>query len=180
MADAGLKYNTIALHVTALSSCLPLWDRSPVGTDPLVTRWLRGRKSMHPPRRLIVPPWDLTIVLAALREPPFEPLREVDEKYLAYKVAFLLAVTSARRVSEIQALCSEPPYVTLNPWSAILRINPAFLPKTISDSALRGKLQFQQFPLKVKTAEDHELRKLCPVRAIKVYLERTAENRKDK
>ena len=180
LAAAGLKFNTIALHVSALSACLPLLDRNPVGTAPLVTKWLRGFKAKNPPRRLIVPPWDLTVVLAALREPPFEPLRDIDEKYLSYKIAFLLAVTSARRVSELQALCSERPYVTQNPWSAILRINPAFCPKTASESALKGTLQFQCFPSKVKNAQDHELRKLCPVRAIKIYLERSARYRKDK
>ena len=51
-----------------------------------------------------VPPWDLDILLGALQRSPFEPLGDADLKWLSMKTAFLLAVTSARRVSELHAL----------------------------------------------------------------------------
>ena len=51
-----------------------------------------------------VPSWDLDVVLGALNSPPFEPLGGADLKWLSIKTAFLLAVTSARRVSELHAL----------------------------------------------------------------------------
>ena len=53
-------------------------------------------------------------------------------------------------------------------------------PKTASELDLKGILNIQCFPLGVRNSQDRELRKLCPVRAIKVYLERSAKYRKDK
>ena len=58
----------------------------------------------NPPRRSLVPRWNVSGVLAALIEKPFEPLRQATTRNLMLKVLFLLAATSARRVSEIHAL----------------------------------------------------------------------------
>jgi hypothetical protein len=117
--------------------------------------------------------------LAALREYPYEPLDEADLKWLTLKTAFLVSVLSVRRVSEIQALCSAPPYVTVNPRSVLLRVNPAFCPKTSTEVALRGVIEYSCFPRKVKTDIDRELSKNCPVRADTLYLQRTAAHRRD-
>lgn len=54
--------------------------------------------------RPTVPPWDLNVIVDALRRPPFEPLGVADLKWLSLKTAFLLAKISARRVSEVQTL----------------------------------------------------------------------------
>ena len=75
---------------------------------------------MNPPRRNLVPSWDLAIVLAALREYPYEPLEDAPLQHLTLKAIFLLAITSVRRVSELQALCAQPPFVLVNPRSIIL------------------------------------------------------------
>ena len=48
--------------------------------------------------------WDLGIVLEALSKTPFEPLREAFLKHLTLKTVFLLAMASARRRNELQAL----------------------------------------------------------------------------
>lgn len=42
--------------------------------------------------------------LIVLQHPPFEPLEKAELKWLPLKTAFLLAITSARRISELQAL----------------------------------------------------------------------------
>lgn len=179
MDNHGLKYNTIAVHINALSACLPLVEGAPLGTRTLVTRWLRGYKAINPPRQLTVPPWDLAIVLAALRENPFEPLEKASLKYLTFKAIFLLAVTSVRRVSELQALTSGPPFCTINPRSILLRVNASFCPKTATEIALKGVIELHSFPRKVRTDNDRELRKNCPVRALTLYIERTKSVRKD-
>ena len=174
-----LKYNTIASHISALSNCLPLLDGSSIGACPLVCRWLRGLKASNPPRRNLSPPWDLAVVLAALREPPYEPLGSASFKYLTLKTAFLLAITSVRRVSELQALCSVPPFVTVNPRSVRMRVNPTFCPKTATATALNGLIELHRFPSQLKTPLDRELNKNCPVRAITLYLDRSKSYRKD-
>lgn len=47
-------------------------------------------------------------------------------------VAFLVAITSARRVSELRALMSEPPYTVFYKDKVQLKPNPAFLPNVVS------------------------------------------------
>ena len=179
LKDVDLKYNTIVSHVSALSNCLPLFDGSPIGACPLVCRWLRGYKAGNPPRRNLSPPWDLAVVLAALREPPYEPLESAPFKWLTLKTAFLIAITSVRRVSELQALCSVPPFVSVNPRSVRMRVNPAFCPKTATALALDGKIELHQFPSRLKTPLDREYNKNCPVRAVTLYLKRSKSYRKD-
>lgn len=41
-------------------------------------------------------------------KPPFEPLQEVDLKWVQVKTIFLVAITSARRISEVGALSCHP------------------------------------------------------------------------
>ena len=52
----------------------------------------------------VLPQWDLGIVLEALSKPPYEPLWEASLKHLTFKTVFLLAMASAGRRSELQAL----------------------------------------------------------------------------
>ncbi|ETE67099.1 hypothetical protein L345_07119, partial [Ophiophagus hannah] len=60
---------------------------------------------MNPyPTTLQFPSWDLQRALQALTRPPFEPLRSVSLHMLSIEVVFLVAITSARRVSELAAL----------------------------------------------------------------------------
>ncbi len=46
----------------------------------------------------------LEIVLEAFSKPPFEPLEEVSDPALTLKTVFLLAISSLKRVGDIQAL----------------------------------------------------------------------------
>lgn len=49
----------------------------------------------------LLPQWDLLLLRSVLQEPPFENIREVLLLALSQKVAFLVAITSAHRVSEL-------------------------------------------------------------------------------
>ncbi len=74
-----------------------------VGKDPLITRFLRGVMRLRPRVRSRVPPWDLAVVLEALCKPPFEPIEEVSERLLTLKTVLLLAISSLKRVEDLQA-----------------------------------------------------------------------------
>ena len=50
---------------------------------------------------MITPAWCLELVLAALIKAPFESIVTCPLKYLTWKTAFLLPVTSTRRASEM-------------------------------------------------------------------------------
>ena len=54
--------------------------------------------------------WDLGIVVEALSKPPYGPLREASLKHLTLETVFLLAMASAGRHSELQALVFDLQY----------------------------------------------------------------------
>lgn len=60
---------------------------------------------------------------------PYEPLREAALSHLTCKVAFLVAITSARRVSELAALSVRSDLCIFHSDRVVLRLDPAFLPK---------------------------------------------------
>ena len=50
-----------------------------------------------------LPKWNLSVVLNELTKAPFEPMKDTDLKHLTLKTAFLLALASGKRRSEIHA-----------------------------------------------------------------------------
>ena len=50
-----------------------------------------------------LPKWNLSVVLNELTKAPFEPMKDTDLKHLTLKTAFLLALASSKRRSEIHA-----------------------------------------------------------------------------
>ncbi|MGH0116069.1 UNVERIFIED_CONTAM: hypothetical protein FKN15_023102 [Acipenser sinensis] len=87
----------VEVHVASISSILPGWDNHPVGSHLLVTRFVKGVNHLKPPRKRALPQWSLSLALNKLLGPPFEPMATCDMKYLTWKTAFLMAVTSAGR-----------------------------------------------------------------------------------
>ena len=68
-------------------------------TDSPVLRDLIRSFAIQRPRSGVSPPnWDLSVVLSALRSPPFEPLAEATFKDLTKMMLFLLSLTTARRI----------------------------------------------------------------------------------
>lgn len=57
-----------------------------------------------PPRELIPPTWDLTLVPSILTRAPCEPLCQALDRHLTLKTVFLLALASSKRVGELHGL----------------------------------------------------------------------------
>ncbi|KAL0163648.1 hypothetical protein M9458_039401, partial [Cirrhinus mrigala] len=106
--STGLSHSTLKAYVAAISAYhAPLGGLS-VGKDPLVIRFLCGVLSLRPPVQPHVPMWDLAVVLEALCRPPFEP---IEVRFLTIKTALLLALTSLKRVGDLQALSVAPSHL---------------------------------------------------------------------
>ncbi len=148
-----------------------------VGHHPLVARWVFGDRAQNPPRRSLVPRWDLSVVLAALIEKLFEPLRQATLRGLTLKVLFLLAATSAHKISEIHALCIDPPFLIQNPHSFCMALNPAFLPKTSMEVALSSDLEITAFYPEPTNTLELGFNLMCPVHALRIYLRCTEHSR---
>ncbi|XP_067226371.1 uncharacterized protein [Chanodichthys erythropterus] len=109
------------------------WGSS-LGRDPLVVRFLRGALRLRPVVRTKTPTWDLTIVLQGLAEAPFEPIEEVSDKFLTLKTIFLLAVSSLKRIGDLQALSIAPSCLEFAPDSKTSSSNPCYDYNTLDES----------------------------------------------
>lgn len=72
------------------------------------------------------------LVLEALTKTPFEPALQVSGKLLSLELAFLLAITTARRISDLQALSIKEPFLLILEDRVVLRQDPLYLPKVVS------------------------------------------------
>ena len=123
---------------------------------------------------LVLPVWDLQLVLRALRDAPFEPMLETRLDWLTWKTAFLLAITTARRVGEIKAFSADTRYLQLTPAGVRLRLNPFFIPKVNSETNREAEIFLVPFCPRSHPSSRCTLYRLCPCRAIQKYINATA------
>nr|XP_032630515.1 uncharacterized protein LOC116821425 [Chelonoidis abingdonii] len=90
------------------------------------------------------------------------------------QVAFLVAITSACRVSELRVLTSEPPYTVFHKDKVQLRPHPAFLPKVVSAFHMDQDI----CPKPHSSNEERHPHTLDVLRALTFYLNHTRLFRK--
>ena len=95
--------STIKGYRAMLSSvfkfCLPEISSSPILKDLVRSFEISAPRPLHHS-----PPWDLDKILEYLSAPPFEPLAEASFRNKTRKALFLVAMATAKRVGELQAL----------------------------------------------------------------------------
>ena len=107
----GLSPQTVKGHRTCLGSVL---NR----TGKTISDMIASMELQRPRVMPVLPQWDLGIVLEALSKPSYKPLREASFKHLTLKTVFLLAMASAGRRSELQALRFDQNYILFKPKGA--------------------------------------------------------------
>lgn len=124
----------------------------------------------HRPTRDLTPAWNLDVVLHYLTKAPFEPLNLSSTRDLTRKALFLLALATAQRVGEIQALSSKTSWQGRDLFVYYL---PEFIAKT--DTGVHSTpREFRIKSLTPLVGPEDEERLLCPVRALSHYLRRTS------
>ncbi|KAE8575625.1 hypothetical protein XENTR_v10003889 [Xenopus tropicalis] len=130
----GLSLSSLKSQISALSVLFQ--DR--LALLPDVKTFLQGVSHLSPPYRAPTANWDLTLVLRALQHQPFEPLASIPLQWLTWKTVLLLALASARRVSELSALSCKVPFLVFHHDRAVLRTVPTqgciLLPSKPGDS----------------------------------------------
>ncbi|XP_067306913.1 uncharacterized protein [Pseudorasbora parva] len=180
LMDKGRSFSTIKVYLAAISACHVGFEGSTVGQHSLIRRFMKGARRSLPVIRRTIPEWDLSMVLEALSQFPFEPLGNIPLKLLSFKTALLLALASAKRVSELHALSVHPSCInfSLGGDKVFLKPNPAFMPKCFP-AFTSEVLELSAFhPPPFSSAEDQRLNALCPVRALQTYVSRTSAFRK--
>ena len=196
-------YNVTTINMVHVihRQCLYLWlpkaNQVPLmDTDqPLLTSWAPNVSkdenlthlldSFHrdrPKGRRGIPSWNLSLVLHQLTKAPFEPLKEASLKHLTFKTVFLLALGSGKRRSEIHAWLHKN-IRHQSDWSKVsLYPSPSFLSKNQLAKEGPDSVAPVVIPALAPTL-DKVLkgdRSLCPVRALRYYLDRTSDLRQNK
>ena len=141
-----------------------------ISTSAVLHDLLRSFRVEVPIRAVSPPAWNLLAVLEFLKSPIFEPLRQASLRDLTRKTLFLIALASAKRVSELQALSRT---VAFSSSAAAVVYVPEFLAKT--ESALRSlPCSFDIPSLSGFAAGLPDEMLLCPVRALSEYIARTS------
>ncbi|KAK5930341.1 hypothetical protein CgunFtcFv8_026581 [Champsocephalus gunnari] len=176
LIDKHRAFSTIKVYLAAIAACHVGFEGKTASQHPLVCRFMKGARRLLPVSRSLVPLWDLAVVLNGLKMTPFEPLEGADMKHLSLKTVLLLALASAKRVSDIHALSVHPSCTQFAPGQTrvLLKPNPAFTPKVVGSCT---PIDIEAFPPQLVSSGEQQQDLLCPVCALHTYMDRSKELR---
>lgn len=161
--------STVKGYRSAISTTLKQISTADFSNESILTDVVRSFELERPRIRSQFPKWDLSVVLSSLLDSPFEPLEACGFKELTWKTVFLLALASGRRRSELHALSFSD--VQFSEHSVSLSTFPGFLAKNQLPSVPSS-------PIDIPALEGEDSNPLlCPVRAIRIYLDRVRSRR---
>ena len=173
--NKGLSIFAVKGYSSALNSVLALKGRD-LASSREITMLLRSFSRSMDPVELRSPAWDVALVLQSLTGAPYEPLRTCDERFLAQKTLFLLALASANWIGELHALSYRVSHS--RGWAEVsFSFVPGFLAKTQDPSSFAPRFEGFTVPSLPNARNNRNGRLLSPVRAVRCYLDRTAAHR---
>ena len=101
--DKGLSVSAVKGYRAALNSVFALKGMDLADSLP-ISMLIRSFSKSVRPEELHPPAWDVTLVLQSLTRALYKPLRTSDERFLAQKTPFLLVLSLAKRVGELNTL----------------------------------------------------------------------------
>ena len=161
----GLSVSSLRGYHSVLSAVFRFHLPS-LSSDPAIRDLLRSFRLSSAERVLRPPAWDLSKVLTYLVSPAFEPLSQASFRAPTLKTLFLLALATAKRVGELQALSS---VVTFVAGDACLSYIPQFVAKSESLTRSIPRSFLVRSLADFAAGLDTDLL-LCPVRALRLYL----------
>ena len=161
----GLSVSSLRGYRSVLSGVFRFHLPS-LSSDLVIQDLLRSFRLSSAERVLRPPAWDLSKVLTYLVSPAFEPLSQASFRALTLKTLFLLALATAKRVGELQALSS---IVTFVAGDACLSYIPQFVAKSESLTRSIPRSFLVKSLADFAAGLDTDLL-LCPVRALRLYL----------
>ena len=164
----GLSVSSLCGYHSVLSAVFRFHLPS-LSSDPVIRDLLCSSRLSSGERVLRPPAWDLSKVLRYLVSPVFEPLSQAPFRALTLKTLFLMALATAKRVGELQALSS---VVTFVGGDACLSYIPQFVAKSKSLTRSIPRSFLVKSLADFAAGLDIDLL-LCPVRALRFYLLRT-------
>ena len=170
-SSRGFSVSSIRGYRSMLSAVFR-FHRPSLSSHPVVCDLLRSFCLETAERQLRTPAWDLSMVLRFLNSSAFEPLSDAPLRALTQKVLFLLALATAKRIGELQALSS---VVTFVHGDACLSYVPQFVAKSESLTRSIPRSFLVKSLSDFAAGLDDDLL-LCPARTLRIYLDRTASS----
>ena len=166
----GLSHSSIRNRVYAIALYHVSFPLDKLSRHPWVKDFVRGAKRLCPTLKDSHPVWDLQFVLESLQQAPFEPLSSRSLAWLTWKTAFLVAVTTAKRVGELKALSASDRYLQITPRGVRMQLNPVFIPKVNSVANRDADIFLEPFCTRASCPPGCTLYCICPCRAILKYV----------
>ena len=132
----------------------------------MLKQFLKGLRNMRPAYKSPTAQWSLQLVLRKVKSPSFEPLASTSLQLLTFKTAFLLAVTSVRRASELTALWADPPFIQFHPDKVTIFPDVSFLLKVATSFHLNQPVVLPMFFPNLMTNVEKALHSLDVKRAL--------------
>jgi hypothetical protein len=175
--ERRLSPSTLKVYVAAIAAHHDTVDGKSLGKHDLIVRFLKGARRITPSRPNLFPSWDLSVVLTGLQRPPSELLDSVGLRALSLKTALLIALASIKRVGDLHAFSVSDACLEFGPADTfvVLRPRPGYVPKVPTTPFRDQVVNLQALP---REEADPALSLLCPVRALRIYLDRTQSTRR--
>ena len=178
------KVNTIQVHKASISSVLKFLNPPTAIQEETLHNAIRRMTILRPREQEVLPKWHLSVVLKGLMKPPFAingTDRSISLELLSYKTAFLVALATGARGLELVALSRAShnlEFTTLASGAkhASIRMVPKFIPKNQRPEVIPEPMKF---PGMAHLFPNEPERFLCPVRALGLYIVRSADRAQD-
>ena len=170
--EKGLSVSAVKGYRSALNSVFALRGMD-LADSPEISMLMRAFAKSARPSELRPPAWDVTLVLQSLTQAPYEPLSEVDECFVAQKTLFLLALASSKRIGELHGLSYRVSHSRGYSEMSFVFV-PEFVAKTQDPSHYDPRFEGFTIPSLPRESTARNGGLLCPVRAVRLYLRRTA------
>ena len=130
-SEKKCQISTIKGYRSMISNTFKFKSGNRIGSNPVLSELIRSFELQHPVQRSLSPKWDLSWVLICLQKAPYEPLYKTSKLHISMKTAFLLALATAKRCSEIHALAMDSNHVRFSQsaGSVSLILQTGFLAK---------------------------------------------------
>ena len=170
--DKGVSVSSVKGYRAALNHVFALKGQDLPQSREL-TLLVRSFSVSCPASEVRPPAWDLTLVLRSLTKKPYEPLTSSSERFVAQKALFLIALASAKRIGELHGLSYRVSHTS--GWKEVsFGFVPGFVAKTQDPSIPDSRYESFSIPALPRRGTDPDARLLCPVRALRRYLDTTA------
>ena len=168
------QVSTIKGYRSTISNTLKYKTGYDFGSHPVLSELIKSFANQRPVDGPLAPKWDLAFVLSHMCKAPFEPLDKASLFHLSVKTVFLVTLATARRVSEVHAFSIDSDHLRFSnlEGSLILRTQVGFMAKNQLPSRAPDSITIPKLSNFCRKSDNFN-RMLCPVRAVKIYLNKT-------